>query len=281
VPNLPQYVTDTTSQTGTDVQANYVKNLPNYMNMVGADVGNIQNNLAGTLAPDVIQQLQQQGAERGISTGAPGSDNSNAAYLRALGLTSLQLQQLGHSQLTEAMQRTPVQQTQMGSATRDLGEERAIYAAAPQPGPMQRQALANARSGMTQGQKLAGGAPSYAQFAGGGGGGGSPGAAWAAANTSNIGPFKGVGGLGPFDTYDPAGALARWKAEAAQWSPARAGSGQNLFATAPYMPGQQPMLEDPGFFGSPYAQPNASPYKYYDEGLAEASVDAYDQGDWG
>lgn len=133
IPNLPATLTDTTSQTGTDIQAQMIKNLPNYQAMLGQDTSNIQSNLAGQLSPDVITQLQQQAAERGTMTGTPYSANSNAAYLRALGLNSLQLQQLGNTQLTAAMNRTPIQQTQQGSQTTDLAALRALYGAAPIP----------------------------------------------------------------------------------------------------------------------------------------------------
>lgn len=157
IPNLPPYTTDTQKTVGTDVQSEMIKNLPGYQNMVGADVGNIQSNLAGRLSPDVISILQQQAAERGVQTGAPGSPNTDAAYLRALGLTSLQLQQLGHSQLTEAMQRTPIQQTQTGTMTRDLGAERAVYASAPVPSAAHDQAIRDAQAGMGYGGKKVGG----------------------------------------------------------------------------------------------------------------------------
>lgn len=145
IPQLPQYTTDTQHTLGTDVQANITRNLPNYMNMVGADVSNIGSNLAGVVSPDVIQQLQQQAAERGIGTGTAGSQNSSAAYLRALGLTSMQLQNLGHTQLNEAIARTPVQQEQTTTNTKDWAAEQAIYNSAPLPGPAARQAISNAQ----------------------------------------------------------------------------------------------------------------------------------------
>jgi hypothetical protein len=68
---------------------------------------NIQNELGGKLPADVINQLQQQAAERGVATGSPGSPNSNAAYLKALGLTSLDLTNMGQSALTTAEGRNP------------------------------------------------------------------------------------------------------------------------------------------------------------------------------
>ncbi len=174
IPNLPAYATDTTTQTtggtsemvGTDIAAELRKNLPMYNDLLMKDVGNIYANLGGQVAPDVISLLQQQAAERGIATGMPGAGSINAGYLRALGLTSLQLQQLGNQQLTAAMARTPIQQrqttTQTGTTTgttqRDLGPERAVYAAAPNPKAAAEQAMANAIAGMKAGQNLAGGA---------------------------------------------------------------------------------------------------------------------------
>lgn len=52
--------------------------------------GNISSEFNGELPQDVVNQIAQRGAERGISTGV-GSANNGAAYLRALGLTSLDL----------------------------------------------------------------------------------------------------------------------------------------------------------------------------------------------
>lgn len=156
IPNLPDYTTDTSTMVGTDVQSQMLKNLPGYQAMVGADTGNIESNLAGRIAPDVISLMQQQAAERGVETGAPGAPITDAAYLRALGLTSLQLQQLGHQQLTEAMARTPIQQTQTTTTRRDLAAEKAIYASAPNPRAAAEQAIRDAQAGMGAGEVSAG-----------------------------------------------------------------------------------------------------------------------------
>src|SRR5262245_19544284 len=85
-------------------------NLPNYQNMLNQSSGNIQSNLRGEIPQDVRNLLTQQTAERGVSTGSIGSDNSNAALLRALGLTSLGLQQQGETELSQAIARTPTGQ---------------------------------------------------------------------------------------------------------------------------------------------------------------------------
>jgi hypothetical protein len=152
IPSLPAYTTDTSTTTGTDIQAQMLKNLPGYANLSAADSSNIGGNLAGTLSPDVIAQMQQAGAERGIATGTEGSGSNNAAYLKALGLTSMQLQQLGHTQLTEAMGRTPIQQTQLGTQKTDQGAAAAVYASAPNPALMQQASMNAAGAGMGAGR---------------------------------------------------------------------------------------------------------------------------------
>lgn len=162
IPNLPPTITDTTATLGQNTQAQMIQNLPNYLAMLGLDTGNIMNNLAGRVNPDVMALLQQQAAERGIATGSPGSPNESAAYLRALGQTSQQLQNLGNTQLTQAMGRTPIQQASTGSQTTDLSALQAIYNAAPIPS----YAAAANRNAMNQGLGSGAGAAnpgSYAQ----------------------------------------------------------------------------------------------------------------------
>lgn len=59
----------------------------------------IQQQIAGQISPDVLAGIYQRGAERGISTGMPGSANAGAATMRALGLTSLDIQNQGMANL--------------------------------------------------------------------------------------------------------------------------------------------------------------------------------------
>lgn len=82
--------------------------IPNAPALESASSANIAAELAGQVPQDVVNLLAQKGAERGVGMGAPGSPNSNAAYLQALGLTSLQQQQLGQQNLTSALGRNPV-----------------------------------------------------------------------------------------------------------------------------------------------------------------------------
>lgn len=83
-------------------------NLPGYENMLGTASQNTQQDLSGQVPQDVQNLLAEQSAERGVSTGqAPGSPNTNAAYLQALGLTSLGQQQTGMNNLSALIGETP------------------------------------------------------------------------------------------------------------------------------------------------------------------------------
>src|SRR5690348_3255411 len=62
--------------------------IPNDPALEAQSSKNIGSELQGQLPQDVVTQLGQRAAERGISMGSPGSDNSNSGLLRALGLTS-------------------------------------------------------------------------------------------------------------------------------------------------------------------------------------------------
>lgn len=83
------------------------RNLPNYQANIAQRGANTNSLLRGQVPGDVVQQIQQTGAERGVATGSPGSPNANAAWLRALGLTSLGLQQQGSQQLSQSIADTP------------------------------------------------------------------------------------------------------------------------------------------------------------------------------
>lgn len=67
----------------------------------------IQQQLTGQLPRDVQANINQMGAERGIATGMPGSAATNAATMKALGLTSMGLQQQGLENLNAAYHTFP------------------------------------------------------------------------------------------------------------------------------------------------------------------------------
>lgn len=135
-----------------------IANLPNYEAMTGAASENILGNLQGQLSPDVMQAIQQSAAERGIVTGGAGGPNANAAYLRALGLTSLDLQNLGQGQLTAAIARMPQVNlmnpaSEMLSADQALSSQAAadVYNAAPSPQAANEAGVSAINAGMGRG----------------------------------------------------------------------------------------------------------------------------------
>ena len=81
--------------------------IPNAGGLEAQSSANIGNELAGQLPPDVRALLGQQAAENATASGVSGSPAANSAYLRALGLTSLQEQQMGQQNLSAALARNP------------------------------------------------------------------------------------------------------------------------------------------------------------------------------
>lgn len=109
--NLPQLET---LASGTNVfnqgqlLGQYNMAIPNYAALTATASGNTMQELQGEVPQDVISLLTQQAAERGITTGSPASGNANAAYLRALGLTSVGQQQQGMANLHQLTADAPV-----------------------------------------------------------------------------------------------------------------------------------------------------------------------------
>src|SRR5512143_966044 len=61
----------------------YAANLPDYSSMLAQSSRNIGSQLRGEVPADVVSQIMQGAAERGIATGQRGpSPNTNAAMLR-------------------------------------------------------------------------------------------------------------------------------------------------------------------------------------------------------
>lgn len=119
----------------------YQLNLPDYTGMLSSFSGNVGQQLQGQLPQDVENLLQQQSAERGIGVGeAPGSPNDNAAYLQALGLTSLGEQQQGEQGFGQLVSETPTGQPFNPASMfvdpesqQAYGTAQAYLAAAPSP----------------------------------------------------------------------------------------------------------------------------------------------------
>jgi len=82
--------------------------LPGGAALLAQQSANIGTGLSGQLDPSVVAMLQQQAAELGAGRGmAPGAASTNAAYLRALGLTATQRQDTASQQLNAALGANP------------------------------------------------------------------------------------------------------------------------------------------------------------------------------
>lgn len=110
--------------------------LPGYDQSLASVGQNIQSLTAGQVPADVMQQLQQQAAESGAISGS----GSNAAYLKALGLTSLGLEQTGQQDLQniltslpgQAISQNPAFQATTGQQL-EAGQQNSVWGAAPNP----------------------------------------------------------------------------------------------------------------------------------------------------
>lgn len=167
----------------------YIANLPDYQNMRTQQSANIGSQLQGEVPQDVVNQILQQAAERGIMTGTPGSSNSNASMLRALGLTSIGQQQQGTENLNTAIAQTPVAELWNPMSLyvpQTLGrEERASYEAS--------RAAEFARSQASQRNPWQGGGTNWAS-------GGMPNLRSPTAQYSTIPAFMGGGQSGGFNS---------------------------------------------------------------------------------
>jgi hypothetical protein len=232
--------------------------LPGYSSSLGNIGSSIQAETGGQLPPDVIRQLQQQAAERGIATGTGGSANNNAAYLRALGLTSLDLTRQGQDALLKQLPALPGSQISQNPnfyvdprLAQDTATSNAIYRSAPDPRAAAQAAMAAANAGFANGRGSGG------LNLGGGGGGGpaydfwnsSSGPGTMTANSVGTGTYiggvyygAGQGPMGQSDVdriltqYNPvrqAGGGFDWGDEAASIPPAYYDTGTAASATAP------------------------------------------------
>lgn len=141
--NLPA-VQNLAASSNSFNQAQALQNLeaavPGFGKLQEKSSANIAEQLAGEVPDDVVNGILTSAAERGILTGSPGSPNANAAYLRALGLTSLGQQEAGQRNLSASVARAPqVPLFNLSSMMTTPGEvqdadlTRNIYASAPVP----------------------------------------------------------------------------------------------------------------------------------------------------
>lgn len=89
-------------------QAANENRIPGAVDLEKKSSANIGSELAGQVPKDVMELLQQQAAERGVGSGVGAdSPNANSAYLKALGLTSIERQKSGQADLSAADARNP------------------------------------------------------------------------------------------------------------------------------------------------------------------------------
>lgn len=178
--------------------------LPGYAGDLGLVGQNIASDLKGEVSPDVMAELQQTAAEQGISTGGA----TGAAYLKALGLTSLGLEQTGQQDLQSILSSLPGARIAENPAFytttgQDLEarQQNSLWAAAPNP-------MAAARAGL---------AATGAGYATGAGSGGvrlpgplpNPATSLPAAPVSPLNPFPAIEDVNPPGSP---GAYAAWNA---------------------------------------------------------------------
>lgn len=114
--------------------------IPNYSGMAAQSSANIGSELSGQLPQGVLDQILQASAERGIATGTTGSGDMNAALVKQLLGSSLDLTQMGEKDLSGAVARSPI--TQPFDISRmfvspEMQQEAemaaSVYASAPDP----------------------------------------------------------------------------------------------------------------------------------------------------
>lgn len=88
--------------------APYLANIPGFMQRIGQQSKIAGEQMSGMVGSDVVNHIIQSGAERGILTGMPGSPANSASWLRALGLTSMGLQQQGFQNMGALIGQMPV-----------------------------------------------------------------------------------------------------------------------------------------------------------------------------
>lgn len=216
-----------------DVTAAIRMNLPGYEGAMGQAMGDIQSGLRGQLPPDVISLIQQQAAERGVAAGIPGSQNVDAAYLRALGLTSLGQMSQAQGQLTNlmgAIPRAPLMDPSSLLVTPAQQQEwqylANMLAAAPDPTQAALTNLANVSGGMGQAYR----GPSYGGSlhlgATSGGGGGYGPDIWhtPATGGKEAGPAPWFSGT-KFRDYTNVGPTAMTPSQIQEWNRLWAGPG--------------------------------------------------------
>lgn len=157
--NLPAYtqlIKSINDQANQQARSNLEANLPGYSANLAQQSANISDLLAGKISQSTINNIATAAAERGITTG--GGPNANAAYLRALGLTTEGLQAQGAQQFAQQIASTPVGKAIDWATFTSLANEQQQWAylasvlrASPDPAAAQAANMAAALAGQQHG----------------------------------------------------------------------------------------------------------------------------------
>lgn len=172
---MPDY--GASSRATSDAIANgqrVASQLPGYSDILTNVGANLKSESAGQIPQDVLDLISRQGAERGIATGSPGSANSSAAIMRALGLTSLDLTGKAQSGLQSILPTLPGYGIANNSSfyvnpaqSYEAALQAAVFNAAPDPKAAAEASLGAVRGGFGAGMG-AGGGGGATGFGGGG-----------------------------------------------------------------------------------------------------------------
>jgi hypothetical protein len=116
-----------------DPHGDLAKLIPGLDSATGQASQNIIHELTGELPPDVIAQIQNEGARFGVSSGMPGSTLSSNRSARNLGLTSLGLQRNGLQDYEGLTGSVKTNQTVPPSLQAEISANNANLNAAPDP----------------------------------------------------------------------------------------------------------------------------------------------------
>ena len=107
-----------------------------YPNLSGANSQisqNIMNELQGNLSPSTINNIRNQAASFGVSSGMPGSDFAGYQGLTNLGLTTEKLQGQGLSDYLNAITGISKTQTVDPNLQTEIATQNSVWNAAPDP----------------------------------------------------------------------------------------------------------------------------------------------------
>jgi hypothetical protein len=106
--------------------------VPELAGLTAGAGGIIQGQIGGRLNPDVINNIKDQAAAWGISSGLPGSDIQGNFSLKDLGLSSMQEQQTGVGNYLNFMGAIGQQQLDPGLVS-SISQWNSLMASAPDP----------------------------------------------------------------------------------------------------------------------------------------------------